>query len=370
MQSFYSQIQDLDWAELSHEIEHKTTRDVQRALDMREFDLEGVKALLSPAADGYLEAMATRSHRYTQQRFGKTIQFFAPMYLSNECQNICTYCGFSLTNKMPRRTLTDKEIHTEMQHLKGLQFDHILLVTGEANKIVGVPYLKKAIQIAKQYFAHVSIEVQPLEIDEYAELKAEGLHGVYVYQETYHKETYKEYHPKGKKSNFEYRLDTPERIGAVGMQKIGIGFLMGLENWRVEAYITAMHLAYLRKRFWKSTFSISFPRLRPHAGETAPNFEVTDRQLVQVMTVYRLFDHDVEISLSTRERQTFRDYAIKLGVTTMSAGSKTNPGGYVVEPQSLEQFEIEDSRSITEMTEVVHLNGYEPVLKNWDNTYA
>ena len=370
MNPFYQQLKKQDWIRLTQEIQSQTEHQVEKALNMKEFDLNGLKALLSPAADTFLEPMASRSHLVTSQRFGKTMQFFAPMYLSNECQNICTYCGFSLTNQIPRRTLVEDEIHTEMSYLKKLGFDHILLVTGEANKTVGVDYLLKAVKLAKTYFAHVSIEVQPLEEEEYALLKHEGLHAVYVYQETYHEETYKQYHPKGKKSNFAYRLETPERVGNVGMQKIGIGFLMGLENWRVEAYLTAMHLAYLRKRFWKSTFSISFPRLRPHAGETAPNFEVTDRHLVQVLTAYRLFDHDVEISLSTRETPIFRDHALRLGVTTMSAGSKTNPGGYVVEPQSLEQFEIEDNRPLDQMINMVQSNGYEPVLKNWDKTYA
>ena len=369
MTDFKQVLAQYPWERVKQEIESKTTVDVQRALHCKEFDLDSFKALLSPAAEGFLEELARRSHLLTAKRFGKTVQMYIPLYLSNECQNICTYCGFSFTQKIPRKTLTEKELHTEMQHLKALGFDHILLVSGEANQRVGVDYFEKACQIAQQYFTNISLEVQPLEQLEYERLKKVGLHSILVYQETYHREVYKNYHPKGKKSNFDYRLDTPDRIGKAGIHKTGLGFLLGLENWRVEAFYTGLHLRYLRKKYWQSTYTISFPRLRPHAGQTAPNYVVTDKQLVQLITAYRLFDHDVELSISTRETQRLRNHIVPLGITSMSAGSKTNPGGYVVEPQSLEQFEIEDYRSPREMTEIIVKQGYEPVWKNWSEAY-
>ena len=181
--------------------------------------------MISPAAKGFLEEMAQKSMELTQKRFGKTMQMYAPMYLSNECQNICTYCGFSLDIDIPRKTLSDEEIIKEAEIVKSLGFDHILLVTGEANKTVGVEYFENAIRILKPYFANISIEVQPLEQDEYERLKALGLNAVLVYQETYHQSEYKKHHPKGKKSNFLYRLDTPDRLGKAGILKIGVGAL-------------------------------------------------------------------------------------------------------------------------------------------------
>jgi 2-iminoacetate synthase len=295
---------------------------------------------------------------------------YIPMYLSNECQNICTYCGFSLTNKIPRKTLNDSEILKEVSLLKSKGYDHILLVTGEANKTVGVAYLKHAIELIREHFSNISIEVQPLNQDEYKQLIDAGLYAVLVYQETYHKATYKIHHPKGKKSNFDYRLDTADRLGKAGIHKIGIGALFGLEDWRVDSFYTALHLKYLQKKYWKTKYSISFPRLRPHQGEVQPKVEMTDSDLVQLICAYRLLDEDVELSMSTRESEKFRDNIIQLGITSISAESKTNPGGYAVDPQSLEQFEISDERNTEEIQQMIKSKGYEVVWKDWDITYS
>ncbi|WP_247236668.1 2-iminoacetate synthase ThiH [Telluribacter sp. SYSU D00476] len=361
------------WAEAQRAIHTKTARDVERALASTDRTLADFQALISPAAAPYLEDMARQSHFLTQQRFGKTMQLYAPLYLSNECQNICTYCAFSLDNKIRRRTLTDEEILREADALKAMGYEHVLLVTGEANQTVGVPYLKKAIQLLREQFAHLSMEVQPLDQPDYAELVAEGLHTVLVYQETYDQENYKKHHPKGKKANFTYRVETPDRLGRAGIYKIGLGALLGLSDWRTDSFFTALHLNYLEKMYWKTRYSISFPRLRPidvlgAEGVTSRDFGqcMTDRELVQLICAYRLFNRDVELSLSTRESPRFRDHVIRLGITSISAGSKTNPGGYVVEPQSLEQFEISDERSPAEMAEVIRRAGYEPVWKDWD----
>ena len=356
-----------NWEDVKTSIYSKTSKDVENALSAKKRTLEDFKALISPAAEKYLEQMAQMSKDITQRRFGKTIQMYAPMYLSNECNNICTYCGFSFDNKVLRKTLSDKEISQEINAIKEHGFNHILLVTGEANQTVHVDYFKNAIEIIKPHFANISIEVQPLETEEYKIMHDAGVYSVLIYQETYHQEVYKAYHPKGKKSNFQYRLETPERVGDASIHKMGLGVLLGLEDWRTESLFCAMHLEYLQNKYWKTKFSISFPRLRPAEGSIQPNVIVSDSDLAQLIFAYRIFNEDVELSLSTRESQNFRNNIIPLGITSMSAGSKTNPGGYSVEPESLEQFEISDERSSFEIAELIKSIGYEPVWKDWDN---
>lgn len=366
MSSFKEIFDQHSWDLEKESVYGKTAADVERALSHHNRDLEDFKALISPAAIPYLEDMAQLSHQLTLQRFGNTIQLYAPFYLSNECQNICTYCGFSLDNKIRRKTLSEQEIESETEAIKAMGFQHVLLVTGEANRTVGVPYLAKAIKQVRSQFANVSIEVQPLDQHEYEELIPLGLHAVLVYQETYHKADYKKHHPKGKKSNFDYRLETPDRLGKAGIHKMGLGALYGLEDWRVDSFFVALHLNYLERTYWQTKYSISFPRLRPFSGGLEPKVEMTDRDLVQLICAYRLFDQEVELSLSTRETEVFRNHALKLGITSMSAGSKTNPGGYAVEPQSLEQFEISDERTPKEISNLLLKQGYEPVWKDWD----
>ncbi|HVU58870.1 MAG TPA: 2-iminoacetate synthase ThiH [Puia sp.] len=372
--------QQHEWAVVRQSIYDKTAADVERALARRHRELEDFKALISPAAAPYLETMAQISHQLTMKRFGKVIQMYIPLYLSNECQNICTYCGFSYDNKIRRRTLGAGELLKEVAAIREMGYEHVLLVSGEANQTVGVGYFIKALQVVRPHFANISMEVQPLEQEEYQRLIQEGLYSVLVYQETYHQHDYKLHHPKGKKSNFNYRLDTPDRLGRAGIHKMGLGVLIGLEDWRTDSFFTALHLQYLERTYWKTKYSISFPRLRPHAGEgnstsapregewagLAPKVTMTDRELIQLICAYRLLDEEVELSLSTRESPLFRDHAIKLGITSISAGSRTNPGGYIVDPESLEQFEIHDDRSPRIIAEMIRRQGYDPVWKDWD----
>ncbi len=364
--SFQDIFDTYNWDETLANINAKTSQDVEYALNKTKRDLEDFKALLSPAAQPYLEQMAIQSKAITKKRFGNTIQMYIPMYLSNECQNICTYCGFSMTNKIPRRTLSDIEIIKEVEFIKEKGYDHILLVTGEANKTVGVPYIKHAIELINDKFSNITIEVQPLNQEEYEALIEAGLYAVLVYQETYHRAEYKKHHPKGKKSNFNYRLDTPDRLGKAGIHKIGLGALFGLEDWRADSFFTALHLKYLQKTYWKTKYSISFPRLRPHSGGLEPKVEMTDKDLVQTICAFRLLDEDVELSLSTRESETFRNNIVHLGITSISAESKTNPGGYTVDPQTLEQFEISDERPTEDIAEMLQKQGLEPVWKDWE----
>jgi 2-iminoacetate synthase len=364
--SFKKLIDELDWDEVKASIYAKNAEDVRRALRAPKRTLEDFKALISPAAEPFLEEMAQVSHRLTQKRFGKTIQMYIPLYLSNECQNICTYCGFSLDVKIARKTLSEQEILDEIKVIKNLGYDHVLIVTGEANKTVGMDYFRKALEVIRPHFSHIAMEVQPLEQEEYEELIRLGVNTVLVYQETYHRQDYKKHHPKGKKSNYDFRVQTHDRLGAAGMYKMGLGVLIGLEDWRTDSFFCATHLDYLERRYWKSKYSISFPRLRPCAGGVNLKSVMSDRQLVQLICAYRIFNEEVELSLSTREAPSFRDHVIPLGITSVSADSKTDPGGYAQPDQNLEQFEINDDRPTAEFVDAIRAKGYEAVFKDWD----
>ena len=371
--SFKDLFEQTSWEDTSVAISSVTPSMVERALDRKGTGgLEDFRALVSSAAVDYLEPMARLSHELTRQRFGDGVRLFAPMYLSNECQNICDYCGFSLTNAVPRKTLTASEIIAEASVLSKQGFEHVLLVTGEAQRKVHLQYFRDALRVLRPHFANLSMEVQPLEQHEYESLASEGLHSVLVYQETYHSRSYRSHHPKGKKSNMIWRLETPDRLGAAGVKKIGLGCLYGLtEDWRTDAFFAALHLDYLERTYWRSTYSMSFPRMRPHEGETPPDANITDRDVVQLLCAYRIFNHELELTLSTRESPMFRDHAFKLGVTTMSAGSRTEPGGYASKDadETLEQFSISDDRSPAEVARMLVSAGYEPVWKDWDASY-
>ncbi len=370
MSNFTQIFESYDWDETKQNIYAKNSMDVERALASPKRTLEDFKALISPAAAPYLEQMAQLSQQLTLKRFGKTVQMYVPLYLSNECNNICTYCGFSYDNKVKRKTLLPMEIMQEVAVIKDMGYNHVLLVTGEANQTVHVDYFKKVLDLIRPHFSHISMEVQPLDLEDYRQLTPYGLNAVLVYQETYHQEDYRKHHPKGKKSNFQYRLETPDRLGEAGIHKMGLGVLIGLEDWRTDCFFTALHLDYLEKKYWQTKYSISFPRLRPFSGGLEPKVEMSDRELVQLICAYRIFNEEVELSISTRESEKFRNNIIKLGITAISAGSKTNPGGYAVEPESLEQFEISDDRSPAAIAAMIAAQGYEPVWKDWDNSLA
>jgi len=364
--TYLEKFKSYDWDTIKQKIYSKKAVDVENALAAKSPSLNDFMALISPAAAPYLEQMAQKSNALTLQRFGKTIQLYAPLYLSNECQNICTYCGFSLDVKIPRKTLTNEEILEEVKVLKSFGYDHVLLVTGEANKTVGVDYFKKVIRLIKPHFSHIAIEVQPLEENEYKTLINEGLNTVLVYQETYNEENYKKHHPKGKKSNFNYRLETHDRMGKAGIHKMGVGVLIGLEDWRTDSFFAAAHLNYLEKQYWRANYSVSFPRLRPCAGGVELKSIMSDKELVQLICAYRIFNQEIELSMSTRESEVFRNNIIKLGITSISADSKTDPGGYANPNMNLEQFEIHDKRSTSQFVEAIKQQGYEPVFKGWD----
>ena len=372
--SFVEQIKQLHWDDLKLSIASKTTTDVEQALATERLTHNQFLALISPAAEPYLEAMAHKSMQLTRKRFGNTVQMYIPLYLSNKCTNICSYCGFSLDNKIRRKTLSMEELDQEVIAIKKMGFDHILLVTGEAQGTVGVEYFKQVIARIRSHFSHISIEVQPLEQDEYQELMKLGLDAVLVYQETYHRKAYEGYHLRGSKMDYYYRLDTADRLGRAGIDKIGVGALIGLEDWRTDAAYVAAHLDYLEKTYWRTRYSVSFPRLRPCEGEFQPKSIISDRQLVQLMCAYRLFKPEAELSLSTRESAAFRDNVLPLGITTMSAYSSTHPGGYaddnIHDKADLEQFEIDDDRRPEEVARAIKAKGLEAVWKDWSPVFS
>ncbi|MDO4691378.1 MAG: 2-iminoacetate synthase ThiH [Porphyromonadaceae bacterium] len=364
--SFYDELQKLDWEEVTHSISDKTEADVRRALSADRLGLEDFKALISPAAEPFLREMATKAEQLTLKRYGRTIQMYVPLYLSNHCANFCVYCGFNCLNQINRVKLDVPQIMDEIAVLKDWGYKHILLVSGESPRLTPAAYYEEVVRAVRPHFSQVSLEVQPLQTEEYARLVEAGVSFVCVYQETYHEQAYPKYHPKGLKANFRYRLETPERCAQAGIRKVGIGALLGLEDWRTDAFFTALHLNYLERYHWRTKYSISLPRLRPHVGEFEPKDPINDRQMAQLICAYRLFDPEVDISLSTREGSAFRDMAMHIGVTSMSAGSSTEPGGYAKPRKELEQFEINDARSVSEMAEAIRAQGYEPVWKDWD----
>ncbi len=367
---FFDEIQQYNWDDTTRCIAAKTARDVEIALGKEHLTIDDFMALISPAGAAYIEPMAQLSHRYTMERFGKTISMYIPLYISNACNNHCVYCGFQHNNPIKRTTLTMEQIEAECQAIRRLgPFENLLIVTGEHHIIAGVDYLEQALQTARPYFNNLSIEVMPLKSEEYFRLTQSGLNGVVCFQETYNQTNYKKYHPQGMKSLYDWRLNGYDRMGQAGVHKIGMGVLIGLEDWRTDVTMMARHLRYLRKNYWKTKFSVNFPRMRPSEGHFQPNVVMSDRELAQVTFAFRIFDHDVDISYSTRENPTFRANMMKLGVTSMSAGSKTEPGGYVSTPDALEQFEVSDDRTPAQVAQEIRDLGYEVVWKDWDKSF-
>ncbi|WP_151996066.1 2-iminoacetate synthase ThiH [Buttiauxella massiliensis] len=367
-QTFTDRWRELDWDDITLRINSKTAADVERALSARKITRDDLMALLSPAANGFLEPLAQKAQLLTRQRFGNTVSFYVPLYLSNLCANDCTYCGFSMSNKLKRKTLDEQEIERECEAIRKLGFEHLLLVTGEHQTKVGMDYFRQHLPVIRRQFSSLQMEVQPLDEHEYAELKTLGLDGVMVYQETYHQAVYAQHHLRGNKQDFFWRLETPDRLGRAGIDKIGLGALIGLsDSWRTDCFMVAEHLLWLQQKYWQSRYSISFPRLRPCAGGVEPASVMTESQLVQVICAFRLLSPNVELSLSTRESPWFRDHMIPLAINNVSAFSKTQPGGYADNHPELEQFAPHDGRTPVEVAEALTRSGLQPVWKDWDN---
>ena len=366
----------------------------QHALETSSGDvLTRFAALIAPSAEAHLEEICQISKSVTQQRFGKVIRLFAPLYLSNECINNCSYCGFSRDNPILRVTLSDEDILREARELTRQGFRNILLVAGEHPKFVSSGYLETSLRTLREFVPGLSLEVGPMETDEYRTMVQAGAEGLVVYQETYDRDMYTKMHTAGPKKHFEWRLETPERAYEAGFRRLGIGALFGLADWRAEALALAAHTLYLLKHCWKAQLTLSFPRLRPCAGSFKPLTHLSDKHLVQLISAFRICFPDVGLVLSTREPAPLRNGLIPLGITLMSAGSHTEPGGYtgagkenlhqtekgravpITEGSSewadgnasaTGQFDIADERSPAEMADQIRHLGYEPVWKDWD----
>ncbi len=393
--SFVAEFNSLPLAALVKRSLETSLTAAQENLTKEKLSLTDFAQLISPAAGELLEPLSHRSQQLTRQRFGKVIRLFAPLYLSNECINNCKYCGFSRDNAILRVTLSVDEVRREAKALADQGFRNILLVAGEHPKFVSNGYMAECVAALHEEIPSVSLEVGPMETDEYRPMVAAGADGLVVYQESYDRAVYDEMHTAGPKKNFDWRLETPERAYAAGFRRLGIGALYGLADWRYEALALAAHTDYLLRNCWKAYVTISLPRLRPCAGEFEPLTHLSDRELVQLVCAYRLMFPDVGIVLSTRESAKLRDGLVQLGVTMMSAGARTEPGGYtgagkdhvhqtvrgrIVDTGASEwakpapghvtnatgQFNIADERSAPEVAAQLQRLGYEPVWKDWD----
>ncbi|MCD4812097.1 2-iminoacetate synthase ThiH [bacterium] len=353
-------------AEKMAAVTHEAIEASLRKLRLHETDLIN---LLSPLADDYLEIMAHRAHAITAKRFGRIMKLYAPLYLSNECSNACCYCGFNCNHTISRRTLKIEEVVQQADYLAQRGFQNVLLVSGESRQHVPMDFLVQCIQRIKDLLPEISVEVYPLEKDEYRYLGEAGLYGLAIYQETYFKKTYAAMHPAGRKQDYAYRLKTPERGARAGLRQIGIGVLLGLADFRVDGYYLAQHARYLEKFYWRTIVGVSFPRIRQAQGGFQPPMPVSDRQLVQLVTALRLYLPDAPFSLSTREPDELRRNLLPLGFTQMSAESCTAPGGYGNPSSQLEQFQVEDTRSASVIADELAQLHFEPVWKDWDESF-
>jgi len=394
--SFADELGTLPRARLAEQARTATPAAVRESLARPKPALADFACLLSPAAGELLESLGRRARALTQQRFGKVIRLFAPLYLSNECVNDCLYCGFSRDNPILRVTLSVEEVVREARALKQQGFRNLLLVAGEHPKLISLEYLLECVRAVHAEVPSLSLEIATLATDDYRRLAQAGAEGLVIYQETYDRDLYARLHPSGPKRDFDWRLAAPERAFAAGFRRLGIGPLLGLGDWRADALALAAHAAWLWRHCWKAQLTISVPRLRPCAGDFAPPCPVSDRELVQLVCALRLFLPDAGLVLSTREPPRLRDGLISLGITLMSAGSHTEPGGYTGAGQerlhksrgwrlaelagnagawtapgapadhATVQFEIADHRSPREVSDLIRRLGYEPVWKDWD----
>lgn len=322
--------------------------------------------LLSPQAQKYIEKMAQRAEKVTRQFFGNVINLYLPIYVSNYCTSNCIYCGFSKKNSIKRKHMKFEEIEKEAQEIAKNKIESIILLTGEAKGLVDREYLKGSVEILKKYFSSVSLEIMPLDEEEYSYLVEEGVDGLTVYQETYDEKRYAEVHLSGEKRDFKYRLLTPERGAKAGIRVIGIGALLGLGKIREDAFKCGLHLKYLIENYPQTEFSISFPRINKAEGNLKDSYTVDDITFVQIILATRLFQQNAGITLSTRETPEMRDNLLRLGVTKFSAGSKTEVGGYSKKDKSTAQFDITDNRGVDEIVKAIRKRGLEPKFKDWE----
>ena len=327
--------------------------------------IESIRELLANNDSAFIEALALESDRITKKQFGRAISLYAPVYISNYCENHCVYCGFRVTNKFKREKLSVPEIEKEMKIIADRGIKNILILTGESRRMSPVSYLLESVKIARKYFSSISLEVYPLETDEYRELYIAGVDGVTVYQETYDRERYKILHLAGKKRDYDYRYETPERIAESGIRMISMGVLLGLSNVAEDVYRLFLHIEKMEKKYPGVEYSISFPRIIMSQAEKNDYYTVTDLDMVKLISLARIVFPRIGINLSTRERPVFRDNALRFGVTRISAASNTSVGGYSKDDFEDPQFDILDKRPIEEIVNMLNRKGFDPVYTDW-----
>ena len=365
--SFMNRVNEFESFDFDCYFQSVTTADIETSLNRDHLEPYDLLNLLSEPAQMFLEEMAQKARLITHQYFGRTIGLYAPMYISDYCSNHCTYCGFNTAMNFKRTRLSIAEIEQEAKVIADTGIRHILVLTGEAPAKTPMSYLKEAVGVLKKHFSSIALEMFPMDEEEYRILKKAGADSLTVYQEVYDQKIYKEVHPKGRKSDYHYRLLTPERGAKAGYRAVNIGTLFGLGEPRLEAFMVCLHAEYLEKEFPDVEVSLSLPRMTKAKGGIEPKYLLTDIGFVQFMLAWRLFMPRLGINISTRESAFFRDKLIHLGATRYSAGSKTDVGGYALKADDATvQFEVTDTRSVEEITQMIRQNGYQPVFKDWE----
>lgn len=360
----YDEIAQYDDFDFTGYFEQVREEEVCRILAKPRLSVLDYLTLLAPCAENCLEEMAQKAHQLTVQHFGNTMLLFTPMYLANFCTNQCVYCGFNMKNELPRKKLSPAEIEAEGNAIAQSGLKHILLLTGDSRKETPVSYIAEAARLLEKQFTCIGLEVYALSVEEYAQLAAAGVDEMTMFQETYDPVAYEQLHPAGPKRNYHFRLDAPERACQAGMRAVNVGALLGLDDWRKDAFFSGLHADYLQRKYPDMEVSVSTPRMQPHAGGFPPKTIVTDLNLVQYMLALRIFLPRSGITLSTREKGPLRDSLAKLGVTKMSAGVCTAVGGRLHKDE-VGQFEISDDRSVAEVAAMLSSQGFQPVYKNW-----
>ncbi|MDJ0764147.1 MAG: 2-iminoacetate synthase ThiH [Myxococcota bacterium] len=367
IEEIVDQTQSSDWERL---LKNRDEALVRKILSRPRKDARDLALLLSPAADNTLEEIARYAHRVTVKRFGRVMQLYAPLYISNFCVGGCPYCGFRSDRSAQRRRLTIEEVLQEGGLLTQSGMRHILLVSGEDPKGASVAFLAEAVTKLKQIAPSVSIEVPPLKEADYKTLATAGVDGVTLYQETYDPIRYAACHPSGPKSDYTYRLTALDRAGRAGIPKLTLGALWGLGPWRLEALRLGLHAMALERHYWRSHIALGMPRLKQVPNDFSIPYPMDDRSLVHVIAALRAFLPDAGLVLSTREPPALRDKLVPLGITQVSAGSKTEPGGYAAPGAATDQFEVSDHRTPAEVADRLQRLGYDPVWKDWEPTFG
>ncbi len=368
MSGFIREVQRFEDEKFIKALDKASSEDVKRVLSKRVIELEDLAVLLSESASNHLEDMAQRAHQKRTQHFGKAVVLYTPLYLANHCVNGCTYCGYNVHNKIDRHILSTEEIEKEAQEISKTGLKHILILTGESAHHTPVSYIVEAVKILKNYFESISIEIYPLTEEEYKEVIEAGVDGLTIYQEVYNPDVYDVVHVSGPKKNYAFRIGAPERAARQGIRSVNIGALLGLDDWRLEAFKTAWHAFYLQKNYPELELAVSMPRIRPCAGGYEVERPVDDKAFVQIMLALGCFLPSVGITISTREEADFRNHLVPLGATKLSAGVSTSVGGHSKDDDASEaQFEISDTRSVEQMKAFLLSIGYQPVFKDWFN---